>query len=134
LKSQAKSNGTYFKAGECPTGSLAVLSGAPTYVEGSCSLSFNGGTGNSSGSPGFLVVVNGTLELGGNATFYGIIYGVNAQNVSGTPPASNVLVIKGNAEIQGAVDDDGRGTVALGNCHTILVYDPRGRNHLRVYD
>jgi Tfp pilus assembly protein PilX len=133
LKTQAKANGTYFKTGECPSSSIAELSGSPAYVEGPCALKFNGGTGNSKESPGFLVLYNGTLELGGNATFYGIVYAVNAQNVSGTPPASNVVKLSGNSEVQGAVDIDGKGTVALGNSHTNLVYDARGFNNVKAY-
>ncbi len=66
LKSAAKAAGTYFAAGKCPE-SLEATTGQPAYVEGPCELSYNGGTGNSEKSPGFLVLVNGTFRLNGNA-------------------------------------------------------------------
>jgi len=127
MKSQAKVNGTYFKAGECPA-SMAALSGAPTYVEGECNLKFTGGTANSSASPGFLVLVKGTLDLSGNATFYGIVYAVDAQEASG-----EVVIVHGSATIQGAIDVDGKGRVGLGSSHTNLIYDPRGFGGIKAY-
>ena len=48
-------------------------------------------------------------------------------------PASNIVSISGNGEIQGAIDVDGKGTVALGSSHTNLVYDPRGFNQIKTY-
>jgi Tfp pilus assembly protein PilX len=127
LKNQAKSNHTYYKTGECPA-SMAALTGAPTYVEGPCNLSFTTGTANSSTSPGFLVVVNGTFSLSGNATFYGVVYAVNAQKSSG-----EVVILHGSSTLQGAVDVDGRGTVGLGSSATNLIYDPRGFNLIKAY-
>ncbi len=127
LKNQAKSNRTYYKSGECPT-SLSALTGAPTYVEGPCNLSYTGGTANSSSSPGFFVLVNGTFSIAGNAIFYGVVYAVNAQNSSG-----EVVIIHSTAMIQGTVDVDGRGTVGLGSSAPNLVYDPRAVLLIKAY-
>jgi Tfp pilus assembly protein PilX len=131
LKAQAKANGTYYGvvngSPTCPT-TMAALTGAPTYVEGPCNLSFGGGTGNSSASPGFLVIANGTLSLGGNATFYGVVYAVNQQGSSG-----EVVVVHGNATLQGAINVDGRGTVGLGSSSTNLIYDPRAFAAIKGY-
>jgi Tfp pilus assembly protein PilX len=128
LKSQAIVNGTYFKTGTCPA-SMAALTGTLTYVEGPCNLGeFSGGEANSNASPGFLVLYNGTLKMGGNATFWGVVYAVNAQKSSG-----GVVSVQGNARIVGAVDVDGLGTVQLGSSAPNLIYDPRGTNLLKTY-
>jgi len=127
LKAQAKVNGTYFKTGTCPT-SMVTMTGAPTYVEGPCSLSFTGGNANSKAAPGFMVLYNGTIKISGNATFWGVIYAVNAQKSS-----SEVVTVLGGGVIIGAVDVDGHGTVALGNSAPNLIYDPRALNLLKTY-
>ena len=128
LKAQAKVNGTYFKTGTCPA-SMAALTGAPTYVEGPCNLGeFSGGEANSNASPGFLVLYNGTLKLGGTAAFWGVVYAVNAQLSSG-----EVVVVHGNAKVVGAIDVDGRGTVGLGSSAPNLIYDPRAFNLLKTF-
>jgi Tfp pilus assembly protein PilX len=128
LKSQAKANGTYFKAGTCPT-SMAALTGAPTYVEGPCTLGeFTGGVANSNASPGFLVLYNGTLKIAGNAVFYGVVYAVNAQKSS-----EGVVSSQGTGKIVGAIDVDGLGTVKVGSSAPNLVYDPRAFNLLKTY-
>lgn len=127
LKYQAKANGTYFKTGECPA-SMAALSGAPAYVEGPCNLSFAGGEANSQELPGFLVLYNGTLSLNGNATFYGVVYAVNAQGSTG-----EVVIVHGTAKIVGAVDIDGPGTLGLGSSAANLIYDPRAFNNIKTY-
>jgi Tfp pilus assembly protein PilX len=128
LKAQAIANGTYFKAGTCPT-SMAALTGAPTYVEGPCTLGeFTGGEANSNASPGFLVLYNGTLRVAGNATFYGVVYAVNAQKSS-----EGVVWSQGGGKIVGAIDVDGLGTVKLGSNAPNLVYDPRAFNLMKTY-
>jgi Tfp pilus assembly protein PilX len=127
LKSQAQVNGTYFKAGTCPA-SMSALTGAVTYVEGACTLSFTGGEANSKASPGFLVLYNGTLSIGGNAVFYGGVYAVNAQKSS-----KEVVVSQGTGGVVGTIAVDGLGTVKLGASAPNLVYDPTALNGLKTY-
>jgi hypothetical protein len=44
-------------------------------VEGCGALSFTGnGTADSEAKPGFLVLGDGTIDISGNTTFYGVIY------------------------------------------------------------
>jgi Tfp pilus assembly protein PilX len=129
-KSLAKLNHTYFKAGECPA-SMSALSGEPIYVEGPCKLSFSGGTANSSAEPGFLILVNGTLELGGNGTFYGVVYALNAQGSSGYKPS--VVTVQANAKIVGAVDVDGAGTITFGSSAKNFIYEERAFPPLKTY-
>jgi type II secretory pathway pseudopilin PulG len=110
LKAQAKSEGHFYAGpGNCPT-SLAALSGRPTYVEGCEKLKFSGGAGNSEEAPGFLVLANGTLELTGGGTFYGVVYAADEQKSTEV-----VVEVKGGAKIVGEILVDGGGGVALGD-------------------
>jgi hypothetical protein len=126
LERQAAAAGTLYTT--CPPGSLSSVNGAPVVVKTAtpCSVSSNGGSVNSGASPGVLVIENGTLSLGGNATFYGLVYMVNQQNSSGT-----VVSIGGNASIQGIVAIDGDGGVTAGSSKTNLIYDSRAASLLR---
>ncbi len=128
-KAQAISNGTYFAAGNCPT-TMAQLTGSPVYVEGPCNLSFTGNdTANSASSPGCLILVNGTLYLGGTVTFYGVIYAVNAQGSSG-----DVVTTHGNAYVQGGIDVDGNGTVNFGSSgKPNISYGPSAFSGLKAF-
>jgi Tfp pilus assembly protein PilX len=130
LKRQAIAAGTYWAAGTCPTtaAQLASVSGAPVYVEGSCiSMNIQGsGTINSATSPGVLIIADGRITLGGTLMFYGLIYGVNKTNYSGS-----VVTISGNATIQGVVAVDGLGGITVGSSKTNLIYDPRAPTLLR---
>ena len=127
LKQQAKSLGTYWPSGKCPA-TLEATNGLPTYIEGPCKLKYEGGVGNSQASPGFLVLVNGTFELGGNAEFYGVIYAVNQQNSSGA-----VVVIGGNAHLHGAIDVDGNGGIEFGASKENFVYNPKAISEVKAY-
>ncbi|MCW3057228.1 MAG: hypothetical protein JWO21_1197 [Solirubrobacterales bacterium] len=113
---------TYFKTGTCP-GSLAELTGKPTYVEGPCNLSFTGGTGNSPSKLGFLIINNGTLKLDGNAEFFGTVYGVNAQASSGV-----IIEVHGTAQITGTAVVDGNGGLSFGSSggqsNGNIIYNP----------
>jgi len=143
LKAQAIAAGTYWpKAGQACPATMSDLTGAPTYVAGPCTITITGGgTANSQASPGFLVLVNGTIEISGSSTFYGVIYAVNAQ---GCPPgciqsnnaaaASDVVYVHGNGQVLGGIDVDGNGTVGLGESHQgNLTYGAAGFNTMKTW-
>lgn len=138
----AQANGTYFGLDGngnpiCPT-TMAQLTGAPVYVLGPCAINIKStAIANSSSSPGVLVINNGSLTLDGGATFFGVIYAMNAQGAGGTPcgsgnNATDVVHIQGSSEVQGAIIVDGNGTVCFGSSGgnngtvTNFVYDDRG--------
>jgi hypothetical protein len=83
--------------------------------------------GNSPNNPGVLVFMRGTLSLGGNGVFYGIVYAGNLQNSSGA-----VVTISGTAAIQGAITVDGPGGVVAGSSRTNVVFDPRAFSSLQA--
>jgi Tfp pilus assembly protein PilX len=129
LKAQAQAAGTFHSGATatCPK-TVSELSGLPAYVEGCGNLKLTGGVGNSTTSPGFLVLADGTLELKGNAEFYGVIYAVNPTNSS-----EAVVTLGGTAQVFGAIDVDGRGGIELGSSKANLIYDPRGIEEIKSY-
>jgi hypothetical protein len=113
---------TYYPAGSCPPN----LDGKLVFVEDLTGCpSYRGG--NTANSPGVLVFMRGTLSLGGNAVFYGIVYAGNRQNSTGA-----VVSISGTAAIQGAVAVDGPGGVSAGSSRTNIVFDPRAFSLLQA--
>ena len=129
LKSQAIAAGTFHSptVKGCPN-SLEEMSGLPAYVEGCGALKLTGGIGNSSASPGFLVLADGTLELKGNAEFFGVIYARNPTNIAGA-----VVVLGGTAQVIGAIDVDGKGGIEFGSSKANLIYDSRAISELKSY-
>jgi Tfp pilus assembly protein PilX len=126
LREQAEANGTYYKTGTCPSG---LPSGEVVYVEGPCAIS--GGSNevaNSKAKPGFLIIANGTLSLGGSSVFYGVVYAVNKQNSTGA-----VVSLGGNAELIGAIDIDGSGGASLGSSGTNVVYSGKAIEELKTW-
>jgi Tfp pilus assembly protein PilX len=126
LRKQAEASGTYYKPGTCPTG---LPSGELVYVAGPCNIT--GGANevaNSKAAPGFLIIANGTLSLGGTSIFYGVIYAVNQQKSTGA-----VVSLGGNAELIGAIDIDGSGGASLGSSGTNIVYSGKAIENLKTY-
>jgi Tfp pilus assembly protein PilX len=126
LERQASAAGTLYT---CPSSgtNLSSVNGAPVVIQGPCNVSIGSNTVvNSAANPGVLVIENGTLTLGGTATFYGLIYAVNRQGTSGA-----VVTIGGNASVQGVVAVDGNGGVVAGSSKTNVVYDSRATTLLR---
>ena len=116
IRALARSKGTYFGVGACPTS----LTGEVVYVETLASTCNVSRAGNSAANPGFLVVGNGTFDIGGNLEFYGTIYMRNEQNSSGP-----VVSLGGTSAIFGSVAIDGRGSVAAGSSKANVIYDSR---------
>jgi Tfp pilus assembly protein PilX len=127
LKEQAQWAKTYFGPGECPA-SMEALTGLLAYVAGPCELSFNKGTANSSASPGFLIIANGTLSLNGNAQFFGGIYAVNQQNSSAA-----VVTVHGNTQVVGSITVDGNGGISFGSSKENMEYEPAAVSKLVTY-
>jgi hypothetical protein len=114
FRRRAKALNTYYATG-CP----ASLTGAIVFIEnGNCS--YNGGTYNSAAAPGLVVINTGTLNLGGNVTYYGVIYSANANS----PDTGDVITLGGTATIQGAIAVEGNGGVVAGSSKLNIVFDP----------
>jgi type II secretory pathway pseudopilin PulG len=121
IKSEAQAHGTFYSLTSpyhCPT-SMSELEGvplsagsrAPVYVEGCGALNIKAnGTANTETDPGFLVIANGTLELSGTSTYYGVIYAANLQNSS-----EAVVKLQGGTLVVGGIIVDGAGGIEFGS-------------------
>jgi Tfp pilus assembly protein PilX len=122
LRLRAQLDGKYY-ANSCP----ANPSGAVVFVEfGNCDYnnSTPGPCCNTADDPGIFIVANGTVTFEGNQTFYGVVYSANLQNSTGP-----VIVVTGNALVQGSLDADGSGNVSVGNSKLNVLFDPAGLDY-----
>ena len=114
VKALAIQHGTYYPAStDCSTIGASQLQGSPVYIEGgaSCAISITSNpTINSYASPGFLVLVNGTLSFAGTATYYGVIYDANQGGLSG-----DVVDLGGTATVVGGITADSNAGLTLGS-------------------
>lgn len=120
IKSEAQAHGTFYSLTSpyhCPT-SMNELEGgtlstgrAPVYIEGCGALKIKAnGTANTESDPGFLVIADGTLELSGNSTYYGVIYAANLQKSS-----EAVVKLQGGTVVVGGIIVDGAGGIEFGS-------------------
>jgi len=66
-----------------------------------------------------VVIATGSLSLGGNATYYGLVYAANLQNSTGY-----LVSLSGCSSIIGSVAVDGQGGVLAGSCGTNIAFNP----------
>jgi Tfp pilus assembly protein PilX len=127
FRQSAESLHTYYPAGSCPTG---LPSGKPVFVQGPCAVSgVKTEVANSKEKPGFLIIANGTLEMGGQSEFWGVVYCVNEQGSSGV-----VVKVGANANLRGEIIVDGKGGIEAGENHNENVeYDPRAAIEEKIY-
>jgi hypothetical protein len=117
LRARAQADGTYY-SGVCPPSMQGAQAGMVVFVEsaGACSYTANA-TYNSLTAPGVFILNNTTLDLRGNSTFYGVIYGAN-------PPSTGTTVnLGGNTSVVGGINIDGSGTLVAGSSHVNLIFD-----------
>jgi Tfp pilus assembly protein PilX len=117
---------TYYPT-TCPSG---LPSGKIVFVQGPCKvIGTKSEVGNSKENPGFLIIVNGTFEMGGQAEFWGTVYAVNQQESSGI-----VVKVGANANLHGEIVVDGLGGIQVGENHQLNVeYDPRSAKEQTIY-
>jgi hypothetical protein len=125
LRTRAIAAATYYASG-CP----ANPSGAIVFIEsGNCSYNNSAGPCcNTPTTPGIVVIVNGTLALGGNIEYNGIVYLVNQQNST-----EAVLNLSGTSAVAGSVAVDGLGGVLAGSSGRNVTYASSVYNHLQGY-
>jgi Tfp pilus assembly protein PilX len=120
MRTYSVQNGAYFDTTTgCPT--TVQATGPMVFVEG-ISCSYTGGDINSFTAPGLLVVNQGTISLGGNTSFYGVLYMAN--NLPSPQDAGALVNITGSGYVQGAVFVEGRGGVSVGGAGLGISFDP----------
>jgi Tfp pilus assembly protein PilX len=125
-KAMAQAAGTYIPAStSCSSISASQLAGALVYIEGSssCDISITSNPViNSASSPGTLILANGTLDLGGSATFYGLVYAANQSGLT-----SSVVNLNGTATVVGGIAADGNASLSLGSSGNGVDCDPSNK-------
>jgi hypothetical protein len=127
FQNAATSNGTYFTS--CPS----TLSGGVVFIDfpsysSSNTCTYTGtDTWNSPTSPGLVIIRNGVLSLGGNTTFYGLVY---APNPSCT--TDDLVETQGNTHIFGGVAIDCLGGLDVGSSHENVTFDSSAFNNLKT--
>ena len=113
LRNRAKASNQWYQ--NCP----AVLPSAVlVFVEnGPCAISSNQVI-NSKQNPGLLVINQGTFTMTGGGAFYGLLYAVNANDVTG-----NIVTISGGSTVSGAIVVDGPGGIAVDGNGMTVSYD-----------
>jgi hypothetical protein len=121
LRATAVAKGTYYTS--CP----ANLTGDVVWLEGlNCSYTGNG-VSNSASSPGMVIVNGGTLSMGGNSTYYGILYHANPANSS-----ASVISLGGTTNIIGGILVEGAGRLEAGSSGLNIKYDANAFAHVRT--
>lgn len=136
LEEFARANGTYYAScpGANPNGAVVVVD------SGDCS--FNNSSPKAQGaskccntptSPGLLIVKCGTVSLGGNIEFYGLIYVPNKSSASSSYCSSgNVVTTQGTSLISGGVIIDGPGKMFAGSSGSNIVFNPLAFQNIRA--
>jgi len=110
----AEANGTYYGSStNCNSIGASQLQGQVVFIQGgpTCNISITSNPViNSATSPGWLIINDGTISFGGSATFYGVIYGVNASNQS-----TSIVTLGGTSTVVGGLAVNGLATLSVGS-------------------
>jgi Tfp pilus assembly protein PilX len=128
LRAAARADGNYYTG--CPPTLQGDHPGEMVFIEDAgANCKFNGNNDyNTRAKPGYVVIGKGQIQILGNATFYGIIYHANLDNVS-----TYLVDLAGNVSIQGSIVIDGPGGLHAGSSKVNLVWDPNVFNNLKAF-
>ncbi len=137
LEEYARGNGTYHTScpGPNPNGTVVVIeSGDCSFNNSSPSAPGASKCCNTPTSPGLLIVKCGTVSLGGNIEFYGLIYVPNKQSSTDTSYCSsgNVVTTSGTSLISGGVSIDGPGRMFAGSSGSNVIFNPLAFQNVRA--
>jgi Tfp pilus assembly protein PilX len=128
LRAAARADGNYYTG--CPPSLQGDQPGEMVFIEDAgANCKFNGNDDyNTRAKPGYVVIAKGQIQILGNATFYGVIYHANLDNVS-----TFLVDLAGNVSIQGSIVIDGPGGLHAGSSKVNLVWDPNVFNNLKAF-
>jgi len=117
LKERAIADGAFYD-GVCPTSEQ--LAGKVVWVQGCPEGQYTANsTWNAEGNSGILIWADGVLELGGQSSFWGIVYHLNNDDSSD----NEVLRLRGGLTIHGGAFVDGPGGIDVGSNKVNITYD-----------
>jgi Tfp pilus assembly protein PilX len=128
LRDRARAEGNYYTG--CAPSLAGDQPGELVFMEDATGCQYNANaTYNSAQKPGYVVVARGVMgAINGTATFYGIIYHANLDDLTG-----NLVTLGGTVSVYGAIVIDGRGGLSAGSSAVNLVYDPNVFNGFKAF-
>jgi hypothetical protein len=134
LEDHAKASGTYYAT--CPTnpnGQVVVVeSGNCSYNNSAPAAPGASKCCNTAAKPGLLIVKCGTVALGGNIEFHGLVYVPNVNSSGGWCSSGIVVTTQGTSLIKGGVIVDGPGGVLSGSSGLNIQFNPNAFDNVRT--
>jgi len=127
FQTAAQANSTYFTSCPASLGGGVVFIDFPSYSSANTCTYTGNDTWNSASSPGLLIIRNGVLSLGGNTTFYGLVYAPNPSCTS-----DDLVETQGNTHVFGGVAIDCLGGLDVGSSHENVTFDSSAFNNLKT--
>jgi hypothetical protein len=131
LRTAALNDGNYYKAGTCPSTLQGNQPGETVFIEdaSSCPI-YNGNSDyNTAAKPGWVIIGRGQIRIDGTATFWGVIYNANLDNVA----SPSRVLLGGNVSINGSIVVDGNGGIFAGSSKVNIVWNPNVFNNLTAF-
>lgn len=134
LEDHAKASGTYYTS--CPSNP----NGQVVVVEaGNCSYNNSAPAApgaskccNAAAKPGLLIMKCGSISLGGNIEFHGLVYVPNVNPSGGWCSSGAVVTTQGTSLIRGGVIIDGPGGIVSGSSGLNVEFDPNAFDNVSV--
>lgn len=134
LEDHAKASGTYYTS--CPSnpnGQVVVVeSGNCSYNNSAPAALGASKCCNTAAKPGLLIVKCGSISLGGNIEFNGLIYVPNVNSSGGWCSSGIVVTTQGTSLIKGGVIVDGPGGVLSGSSGLNIQFTPNAFDSIGV--
>lgn len=127
LRERARAEGNYYTG--CAPSLAGNQPGELVFMENATTCKYNANTTyNTAEKPGYVVIARGNVTINGTATFYGIIYHANLDDLT-----DNLITLSGNVSVYGSIVIDGPGGLSAGSSKVNLVYDPNVFNGFRAF-
>lgn len=134
LEDHAKASGTYYTT--CPSnpnGQVVVVeSGNCSYNNSAPAAPGGSKCCNTAAKPGLLIVKCGTISLGGNIEFHGLVYVPNVNSNGSWCSSGIVVTTQGTSLIKGGVIVDGPGGVLSGSSGLNIQFNPNAFDNVRT--
>jgi Tfp pilus assembly protein PilX len=134
MEDYAKTVGTYYTS--CPTnpnGSIVIVeSGACSYNNSAPAASGASKCCNTQAKPGVFIVKCGSLSLGGNIEFHGLVYIPNKNSAGQWCSSGAVVTTQGTSLIKGGAIVDGPGGILSGSSGSNIEYKASAFDNIAV--
>lgn len=134
LEDHAKASGTYYTS--CPSnpnGQVVVVeSGNCSYNNSAPAAPGASKCCNTAAKPGLYIMKCGSLSLGGNIEFHGLVYVPNVDSSGNWCSSGAVITTQGTSLIRGGAIVDGPGGIVSGSSGMNIEFDPNAFDNVRT--